>query len=90
MIDTTITVINKLGLHARASAKLITLASSFKSSIRLGKLGGRLVDAKNMMQVMLLGAGRGITLTLQIEGDDEQAALNAIQDLFGRRLDEAE
>ena len=90
MIDTTITVINKLGLHARASAKLITLASSFKSSIRLGKLGGRLVDAKNMMQVMLLGAGRGITLTLQIEGDDEQAALNAIQDLFARRFDEAE
>ena len=90
MIDTTITVINKLGLHARASAKLITLASSFKSSIRLGKLGGRLVDAKNMMQVMLLGAGRGITLTLQIEGDDEQAALIAIQDLFARRFDEAE
>ena len=90
MIDTTITVINKLGLHARASAKLITLASSFKSSIRLGKSGGRLVDAKNMMQVMLLGAGRGITLTLQIEGDDEQAALIAIQDLFARRFDEAE
>ena len=90
MIDTTITVINKLGLHARASAKLITLSSSFKSSIRLGKPGGRLVDAKNMMQVMLLGAGRGITLTLQIEGDDEQAALNAIQDLFARRFDEAE
>ena len=90
MIDTTITVINKLGLHARASAKLITLASSFKSSIRLGKLGGRLVDAKNMMQVMLLGAGRGITLTLQIEGDDEQAALIAIRDLFARRFDEAE
>ena len=90
MIDTTITVINKLGLHARASAKLITLASSFKSSIRLGKPGGRLVDAKNMMQVMLLGAGRGITLTLQIEGDDEQAALIAIQDLFARRFDEAE
>lgn len=90
MIDTEIAVINKLGLHARATAKLITLTSGFKSTIKLGKAGGRLVDGKNMMQVMLLGAGKGIVLKLQIEGDDEQAALTAIQDLFARRFDEAE
>lgn len=90
MIQTEITVINKLGLHARATAKLITLTASFKSTIRLGKPGGRLVDAKNMMQVMLLGAGKGVTLTLEIDGADEEAALRGIQDLFARRFDEAE
>lgn len=90
MIDTEITVINKLGLHARATAKLITLTSTFRSSVRIGKTGGRLIDGKNMMQVMLLGAGKGITLKLQIEGDDEAQALAAIQDLFARRFDEAE
>lgn len=90
MIETEITVINKLGLHARATAKLVTLTSTFKSSIRIAKPGGRLVDAKNMMQVMLLGAGKGITLTLQIDGEDESSALAAIQDIFARRFDEAE
>ena len=89
MIDTEILVINKLGLHARATAKLVTLTSGFKSTIRLGK-GARLIDAKNMMQVMLLGAGKGITLQLCIEGEDEAAALAAIQALFARRFDEAE
>lgn len=90
MIQTEISIINKLGLHARATAKLITLTSGFKCSIRLGKAGGKLVDAKNMMQVMLLGAGKGITLSLEIDGPDEAAALAAIQDLFNRRFDEAE
>lgn len=90
MIDTEITVINKLGLHARATAKLVTLTSTFKSSIRVAKSGGKLVDAKNMMQVMLLGAGKGITLQICIEGEDEAAALEAIQALFARRFDEAE
>jgi phosphotransferase system HPr (HPr) family protein len=89
MIETEILVINKLGLHARATAKLVTLTSGFKSTIKLGK-GARLIDAKNMMQVMLLGAGKGTPLKLVIEGEDEQAAHDAIQQLFQRRFDEAE
>lgn len=89
MIETDILVINKLGLHARATAKLVTLTSGFKSTIKLGK-GARLIDAKNMMQVMLLGAGKGTPLKLVIEGEDEQAAHDAIQQLFFRRFDEAE
>lgn len=89
MIDTEILVINKLGLHARATAKLVTLTAGFKSTIMLGK-GSRLIDAKNMMQVMLLGAGKGTVLALKIDGEDEQAALEAIRQLFQRRFDEAE
>ncbi len=89
MIETEILVINKLGLHARATAKLVTLTSGFKSTIKLGK-GARLIDAKNMMQVMLLGAGKGTPLKLVIEGEDEHAAHDAIQQLFQRRFDEAE
>jgi phosphotransferase system HPr (HPr) family protein len=89
MIDTEILVINKLGLHARATAKLVTLTAGFKSTIKLGK-GSRLIDAKNMMQVMLLGAGKGTVLALKIDGEDEQAALEAIRQLFQRRFDEAE
>lgn len=89
MIETEITVINKLGLHARATAKLVTLTSSFKASIKLGK-GTRLVDAKNMMGVLMLGSGKGQTLRLIIDGIDEQQALQQIQELFARRFDEAE
>jgi phosphotransferase system HPr (HPr) family protein len=89
MIDTEICIINKLGLHARATAKLIALTSSFRSSIRMSK-GSKTVDAKNMMGVLMLGAGKGTTLGLVIEGDDAEAAHKAIVDLFNRRFDEAE
>lgn len=89
MIQTDITVCNKLGLHARATAKLVSLAMGFRSSIKLGK-GSRLVDAKNMMAVLMLGAGKGVVLSLQIDGDDEKEALAAIQALFARFFDEAE
>jgi len=87
MIDTDICIINKLGLHARATAKLIGLTSTFRSSIRLTK-GSKTVDAKNMMGVLMLGAGKGTTLRLQIEGDDADEAYKAIVDLFNRYFDE--
>lgn len=89
MIDTEICIINKLGLHARATAKLIALTSSFRSSIRITK-GAKTVDAKNMMGVLMLGAGKGTTLGLIIDGDDAETAHKAIVDLFNRRFDEAE
>ena len=67
MIDTTVDVINKLGLHARASGKLIEVTTKFRSSIRIGK-ADKLVDAKNIMSLLMLGAGKGTTLRLVIEG----------------------
>ena len=67
MIDTTIDVINKLGLHARASGKLIEVTTRFRSSIQIGK-GDKLVDAKNIMSLLMLGAGKGTTLRLVIDG----------------------
>jgi len=67
MIDTTIDVINKLGLHARASGKLIEVTTKFSSSIQIGK-GEKLIDAKNIMSLLMLGAGKGTTLRLVIDG----------------------
>ncbi|CAI3161079.1 Phosphocarrier protein HPr [Acinetobacter calcoaceticus] len=61
MIDTTVDVINKLGLHARASGKLIEVTTKFRSSIQIGK-GDHLVDAKNIMSLLMLGAGKGTCL----------------------------
>ena len=80
MIDTTIDVINKLGLHARASGKLIEVTSKFRSSIQIGK-GDKLIDAKNIMSLLMMGAGKGTTLRLVIDGTDEEQALQEIDNL---------
>ena len=81
MIRRPVTIINKLGLHARATAKLVATASAFDSSIRLqGK--GREVDAKNIMQVMMLAASQGTELELIAEGPDEQEAVTALVELI--------
>lgn len=89
MIRTEIIVRNKLGLHARATAKLVTLATGFRSTIRIGR-NERMIDAKNMMAVLMMGAGKGSILSLLIDGDDEEQALHAIEGLFARLFDEAE
>jgi phosphocarrier protein NPr len=89
MIDTTVDVINKLGLHARASGKLIELTSRYRSSIQLGK-GKELIDGKNIMSLLMLGAGKGTTLRLVIDGQDEDKACEAIQALFAAKFYEAE
>lgn len=89
MIQTKVTIINKLGLHARASAKLVDCAAAFSSKIRAGK-DGQMVDAKSIMSVMMLAAGKGTELELQIEGDDETAALEALRSLIDNRFGEAE
>ena len=85
MIDTTIDVINKLGLHARASGKLIEVTSKFRSSIQIGK-GDKLIDAKNIMSLLMMGAGKGTTLRLVIEGSDEEQALQEIETLFAAKF----
>lgn len=89
MIDTTVDVINKLGLHARASGKLIEVTTKFRSSIQIGK-GEKLVDAKNIMALLMLGAGKGTTLRLVVDGPDEQNALDEVQSLFAAKFNEAD
>ena len=89
MIDTTVPVINKLGLHARASGKLIEVTTKYRSSIQLGK-GNQLIDAKNIMALLMLGAGKGTTLRLVVEGSDEQQACDDILALFAARFYESE
>ena len=89
MIQTQITIINKLGLHARAAAKFVACTSSFSSHIQAGK-DGKLVDAKSIMSVMMLAAGKGTVLDVEIHGSDEEAALEALTILIGNRFDEAE
>ncbi|MDX1800669.1 MAG: HPr family phosphocarrier protein [Marinobacter sp.] len=86
MIRHTITIINKLGLHARAAAKLVKTSSEFESQIQIRK-DDREVDGKSIMSVMMLAASRGTDIELIIDGPDEQAALDAltalIDDYFG-------
>jgi phosphocarrier protein NPr len=89
MIDTNIDVINKLGLHARASGRLIEVTTKFRSEIQLGR-GSSLVDAKNIMSLLMMGAGKGTTLRLVISGPDEEKACEEIKALFAARFFEAE
>ena len=89
MPQTEIEIVNKLGLHARASAKLTQLASGFQSEIWLIR-NGRRVNAKSIMGVMMLAAGKGATIGVQTEGDDADAALQAILKLIGDRFGENE
>ncbi|MAT94750.1 MAG: phosphocarrier protein HPr [Halioglobus sp.] len=89
MIRTQLTIINKLGLHARAAAKFVACTSAFSSSIQAG-VDGQLVDAKSIMSVMMLAAGKGTVLDVQIDGSDEEAALAALRALIENRFEEAE
>ena len=86
MIQSTVTISNKLGLHARASAKLTKLAGSFQSEVYLSR-NGRRINAKSIMGVMMLAAGLGSDVVLEADGVDEQAAtvalLALIHDKFG-------
>ncbi|MCB1559875.1 MAG: HPr family phosphocarrier protein [Xanthomonadales bacterium] len=87
MLEGEIEVINRLGLHARAASKLVQLLGGFEARAVLVR-NGREVNAKSIMGVMLLAAGKGTTVTLRVDGDDEAAALAAAIDLFQRRFDE--
>ena len=87
MIKTVLTINNKLGLHARASAKLTKLASSFASDVHLSR-GGRRVNAKSIMGVMMLAAGQGTEIELEVEGADETQAVEAIAALVSDKFGE--
>jgi len=77
-----IEIVNKLGLHARASAKLTQLAARFQSDVQMSR-NGRKVNAKSIMGVMMLAAGKGAKVTIEIEGPDEGDAMDAIVGLIG-------
>ncbi|MDP1646751.1 MAG: HPr family phosphocarrier protein [Rubrivivax sp.] len=89
MIKFSITISNKLGLHARASAKLTKLAGSFKSDIHLSR-NGRRVNAKSIMGVMMLAAGPGSEVEIEAEGTDEGQAVAALCGLIEARFGEGE
>ena len=89
MIRTSVTISNKLGLHARASAKLTKTASGFRSEVFISR-GDRRVNAKSIMGVMMLAAGLGVDVELDAAGDDEQAAIDALVALINDKFGEGE
>jgi len=88
-LKTKVTIINKLGLHARAAAKLVQLASTFRSEVLLRR-GEQAVNAKSIMGVMMLAASQGMTLELLISGEDAEQALSALSALVANRFGESE
>ena len=89
MIKNSVTISNKLGLHARASAKLTKLAGSFPCDVYLAR-GDRRVNAKSIMGVMMLAAGIGVTIDIEVSGEQEQEAMDAVVDLINDKFGEGE
>ena len=89
MTEATITISNKLGLHARAAAKFVQVATRFKSHIEL-QHDHRNVNGKSIMGIMMLAASRGTTLTLRAEGDDADQAIDSLSELVNNKFGEEE
>ncbi len=89
MLRKNIEIINKLGMHARAAAKFVTLAQTFKSEIKVAKKS-QIVNGKSIMGIMMLAASKGTTIELIIDGDDEQQALDLLCQLINNRFEENE
>ena len=89
MIELELAIENRLGLHARAAAKLVQTASRFKSAVKIRK-NGEEVDGKSILGILLLAASQGTRITIWVSGEDEADALAAVQDLLARRFDEEE
>ena len=91
MIEGTVEVRNGLGLHARAAAKLVRLASGFESDIKLARQGRKeQIDGKSILGILFLAAARGTRLIFRIQGPDEQQAMAAIKELFRQGFEEFE
>ena len=90
MKTSSIDIVNKLGMHARAASKLVGLAKTFASRVELGKANGQSADAKRIMAVMMLEAVCGTTLQLTCDGEDEDDAFEAIHALVANRFGEGE
>jgi len=82
MLQREVEIVNKLGLHARASAKLTQLAARYQSDVQMSR-NGRKVNAKSIMGVMMLAAGKGSKVTIETDGPDETDAMDAIVSLIG-------
>jgi phosphocarrier protein len=89
MPNVEVEIVNKLGLHARASAKLTQLAGKFHSDIWMSR-SGRRVNAKSIMGVMMLAAGKGSTIVIEANGNDAEQALTALCGLIANKFDEGE
>jgi phosphocarrier protein HPr len=89
VIERDIEIKNKLGLHARAAAKLVHTAARFRSDIKIRK-GDEEVDGKSILGILLLAAARGTTIAVKANGDDEADAVDAIQKLIDAKFDEVE
>ena len=89
MISRDIEIKNKLGLHARAAAKLVHTAARFKSDIKV-RTGDEEVDGKSILGILLLAAGRGSVVTIRADGEDERDALDAVEKLINAKFDEVE
>ena len=89
MIERSIEIKNKLGLHARAAAKFVHTAARFKSDLKVRK-GDEEVDGKSILGILLLAAGRGSTVVVKANGEDEREALDAVEKLIDAKFDETE
>jgi phosphocarrier protein HPr len=87
MIERETEIVNRLGLHARAAAKLVHMAGNFQSRITVSK-DGEEVDAKSILGILLLAAGQGSVVTVRCDGQDEEDALRAVTTLIANRFDE--
>lgn len=85
-----VTIINKLGLHARAAAKFVGVAGRYSCSVRIGRAPENLVDGKSIMAVMMLAAGKGTLIHLHTEGEQDCEAMEALVELINNRFDEDE
>lgn len=89
MIQKVLKIENRLGLHARAAAKLVQLAGRFQADIHLARLhGNQQINARSILGILMLAAAQGTELVVTLQGDDESAAARAIEDLFVRKFGE--
>ena len=89
MLDRTVTIRNKLGLHARAAVKLVNLSNRFSSSMKIVKDGDE-IDGKSILGILTLAATQGTSIRLLVSGKDEEAAMAALAELIANRFDEKE
>ena len=89
MIKKKLTILNKLGLHARAAAKVVSTANDFKSTITITK-DGKIADARSIMKLLMLSASKGSNISVEVDGIDQRDAMQSIEKLFNNKFDEQE
>ena len=90
MLNYEITIINKLGMHARAAAKFVGVAGRFPCKVKIGRTDDSLIDGKSIMSVMMLAASKGSSIQLQTDGEQETQAMQALCELIDNYFDEGE